>query len=487
MKSHRRPIAFLLPALCTAFLTLNVPPLLGGQDLPRKIDEIAEAEAKYDLFSGTVLVAKNGRIVYAKAFGKANKEYDIPNVLESKFNISSVQKSFIATLIMQLHQEGKIDLTDPLTKYFPDCPYKTANQIQIKNLLNHTSGLGDYRDNEEYQAHFETYTCIDDVLPLVFGQEPAFAPGERFRYSNAGVLLLKAIIERVEGTKLKHALEKRILHPTGMYDTKLLRGGDLLSHRATAYALADAGDSYVRVLSEPSAYGGGGIYTTVLDLLKFDQALYGEELLNEETKKIMFTPVEPSPDYAYGWQVVQFGGTTVVYHSGSSGGFNSEFRRYPEMGYTLIVLSNYRGAAFELANKVDSMLFGLPYSVATELDLHFRRGMFYQEREDYAMAIKFFLKNISSVEAHLPSLYQSARSRILGEFDQEKAIEELDLYIELADESTRPPVAAAWWRRGIANEQLGRMKQAVKCYKTSLKLDPGFELAQEALSRLETN
>jgi CubicO group peptidase (beta-lactamase class C family) len=478
-----------LPTLIalTGFLVLTGAPARADQSLPEKIDAIVEAEASLDLFSGTVLVAKDGRIVHARAFGEANKEYDIPNVLESKFNISSVQKTFIATVIMQLFQEGKIDLDDPLTKYFPECPYTTARQMRIRHLLNHTSGLGDYRDNEEYQSQSESYTGIDDVLPLVFKQEPAFAPGERFRYSNAGVLILKAIIEKTEGMKLREALEKRILQPLGMSDTRLLRAGDLLPHRATAYALAADGETYVRVLAEPSAYAGGGIYTTVLDLLKFDQALYGEKLLTKETKRIMFTPVEPSENYAYGWQIVQFGGTTVIYHGGGSGGFNSEFRRYPELGYTLIVLSNYQGAAFELANRIDRLLVGLPYSVATEADLYFRRGMLFQEREEYSAAIGLFQKNIRGAETHLPSLYQSARSRILGEFDQEKAIENLDLYIELADEASQPSIAAAWWRKGVAYEQLGQMKQALASHKKSLELDPGFGPAQEALARLEAD
>lgn len=485
MRSLRRLVTSWVVAICVALLVMQAPPAFGEQGLPQRIDEIAEAEARHDLFSGTILVAKNGAIVYARAFGEANKEYDIPIVLESKFNISSIQKTFVATLIMQLHAEGKISLTDSLTKFFPDCPYESAAQIQIKHLLNHTSGLGAYRDNETYRANSETYTCIDDVLPLVFGQEPGFAPGERFRYSNAGVLLLKAIIEKVEGTKLKAALERRILLPLGMYDTTMFRGGELLSHRATAYALDDDGETYRRMLTEPSAYAGGGIYTTVLDLLKFDQALYDEELLDDETKAVMFTPVEPSLDYAYGWQVDRVGDQTVVHHGGSSGGFSSAFRRYPQPGYTLVVLSNYRDAAFELANKVERLLVGLPYAVATKRDADFRRGMFHQQKERYEKAIEVFARNLKGEAPHLPSLYQSARSRILGEFDQRTAIEQLDRYIELADESTQPTAAAAWWRKGIANEQLGRMKQAVECHRTSLKLDPGFELAQEALARLE--
>lgn len=160
------------------------------------VSEIVEAEVGYDLFSGTVLVAKDGRVIYSGAFGDANKETGDRIMLDTRFNISSVQKIFIATLIMQLHQEGLMSLDDPLTKYFPQCPWESAEQIRLRYLLNHTSGLADYRDNEEYQKNCDNYTCINDVLPLVWKYPPAFTPGERFEYSNAGVLLLKGIIER---------------------------------------------------------------------------------------------------------------------------------------------------------------------------------------------------------------------------------------------------------------------------------------------------
>jgi CubicO group peptidase (beta-lactamase class C family) len=172
---------------------------------------------------------------------------------------------------MQLYQEDLIDLRDPLTKYYPECPWKAAGQIQLRYLLNHTSGLGDYRDNEEYQRKCDTYTNIDNVLPLVWKYKPAFTPGERFEYSNAGVLLLKGIIERVTGKKLAEVIKERIWDPLGMKNTTFYVGGDSLNRKAIAYSLTADGESYGRVLGEPSAYAGGGIYTTVGDLLKFDQ------------------------------------------------------------------------------------------------------------------------------------------------------------------------------------------------------------------------
>ncbi len=459
----------------------------GSSQLHERVAEIVDAEAKYDLFSGAVLVAQDGNIIYAGGVGEENKEYGIPNTPETKFNISSVQKTFIGTLIMQLCQDGVISLDDPIKKFYPECPWQAAGEVYVGNLLNHTSGLGDYRDNAEYQANADNYTSIDEVLPLVFKlEEPTkYVPGGRVRYSNTGVLLAKGIIERVTGKKLNEVLNKRILKPLGMTNTTLFVGGQLLKNRATAYRLAGDGQSYLRVLGEPSAYAGGGIYTCVLDLLKFDQALYGEDLLSEEYRNIMFTPAEGIP-FAYGWIVTEFGGTTVVYHGGGSGGFNSEFRRYPEKGYTVIVLSNYEGAAYELANKIDCMLLGLPYAIATEHDRDFRLGMTCQEGNSYTGAIEHFEKNILTGQPHMPSLYQSARTRLLGEFEQAKAIELLDRYISLADESTRPSIAAAWWRKGVAHEQLGNTEQAIACHEKCLELDETFEDAREALDRLKS-
>jgi len=112
--------------------------------------------------------------------------------------------------------------------------------------------------------------------------------------------------------------------------------------------------------------------------------------------------------------------------------------------------------------------------------------MYYQlQQEDYEKALEFFGKSLKGDEPHLPSLYQSARTRIIGEFDQETAIEELDRYIKLADENTRPSIAAAWWRKGVAYEQLEKTKNAIKCYEKSLELDPKFEHAKESLQKIK--
>jgi len=446
--------------------------LFGDELIVKKIDEIVKADAKYDLFSGSVLVAQDGKIIYTKGFGKANKEYHIPIVPETRFNISSVQKSFIATLIMQLYQEDKIALTDSLNKFFPECPYAMAGQIQIKHLLNHTSGLGNYRDHDEYKVQAGNIQSITEVLPIVYKDEPSFKPGEKFRYSNTGVLFLKAIIEKVTGKKLSQVFKQYIWQPLGMDNTTMFCEGDLLPNRASAYLLAEDGKKYIRSLGEPAHYAGGGIYTTVLDLFKFDQALYGDGLLSEENKKIMFTPVEPSRMYAYGWIVVPFGGTTVIYHGGESGGFSSEFRRYPEKGHTIIVLSNYAGAAFELANKIDCMLLGLPYSVATESEFYYRRGLQHQRRGSYenaclsyekALALSKKDKNAEKIEREIQNKINNIGYRYVEQDDYIKAINVFKLNVTHFPESYNvyDSLAEAYMKKGDRRQAIENFKKAI--------------------------
>ncbi len=476
-------IARVSSLVCCVIMALATG-LFAEPTVHSRIAGIVEAEAQYDLFSGTVLVARDGKIIFARGCGEANKEYSVLNTLETRFNIGSIQKTLIGTVTMQLFAEGKLDLDDPITRYYPDCPWEVAGDIRIRNLLNHTSGLEDYRESDEYQMNADSYGSIEDVLPLIYAAGPTKDVNVEFQYSNAGVLLLKGIIEQVAGMNLKQAMHQRIFDPLGMDNTTFMKGGEMLPHRASAYRLSDDATSYLRELHEPSAYSGGGIYTTVLDLLKFDQALYADDLLTGEYRNTMFTPVAPVPFYACGWIVVPFGGTTVVYHNGGSGGFSSEFRRYPEKGYTIIVLSNYPEAASELANKIDCMLFGEPFTVATAAGRDHTRGMQAQGNEFYETAVEFFERNVTGDDPHMPSLYQAARTRIMGEFDQQTALEFLDRYIALADESTEPSIAAAWWRKGVVYEQLGDTDKAVTCHERSLELDDEFENAREALTRL---
>jgi len=485
MKKSIQHLKSVFPALMIAGILWFAVPVSGDASLMDTIDKIVKAQEQYDLFSGTVLVAEHGKILYTAAAGYANMDHRVSNRLETRFNIGSIGKTFTAVLIMQLVQAEKIKLTDPLKKYLPDFPFPEGEKIQIKHLLNHSAGLDNYMAHEDYQAKKDELRKISDVLPLIYGQKPLFQPGEKFSYSNSGMVVLGAVIEKISGMAYGDYLKEKILDPLGMRDTALAYTEDVMPGRATGYNNIYKSSYQAETLREMPAFSDGGLYTTVIDLLKFDQALYSEALLNETSRKIMFTPEGPNKNFAYGWIVVPFGGTTVIYHGGGCPGFTAEFRRYPEKGYTLIVLSNYYISAFDLTNTLEAVLLGLPYAMPSRFDLNYRRGMYYQEgHQEYKKSLEYFDKNLGDSEPHLPSLYQSARSKLLGEFDQEKAIEELDRYIQLADTGTEPSIAAAWWRKGVAYEQLGRTKQAIESYQESLSLDADFKQSKEALERL---
>jgi CubicO group peptidase (beta-lactamase class C family) len=449
-----------------------------------KIDEIVQAEVKYDLFSGAVLVAENGETIYAGAFGDADKDHQVANMLTTRFNIGSIGKIFTATLIMQLAQNGEIGLSDPLSKYLPDCPYAEKDRIQIGHLLNHSSGLGNYMEHEDYEAKRPTLRQISDVLPLIYDEEPLFEPGEDHSYSNSAMVVAGAIIEEVTGMSYKDYLRQQILDPLRMEDSGIIYPEEVAANRATGYKRLGDGTYRVEVLGEPPAFSDGGLYSTVLDMLKFDQAMYGEDLLAEAYKEKMFTPEGPDRYAGYGWGVVPWGGTLVLMHSGGCPGFNADFRRYPEKGLTIIVLSNYYDGAFEMTNTIEALLLDLDYSLASEFTPDYREGLHQQRHEDYEKAVEQFERNIQGENPHLPSLYQSARSRILGQFRLKEAIQDLDRYIELAGERTQPSIAAAWWRKGVAYEGLGDTEMAIKCYEKSLQMDSDFEEAKAALKRL---
>ena len=271
---------------------LGVMLLVGGaqaQSLAAEIDTVMAEYARLDQFSGTVLVARGGDILYAEAFGEANKDHHVANILETRFNIGSIGKTFTGVAIMQLVERGALELDAPVVRYLPDFPYGDA--ITIHHLLSHTSGLSNYMAHPDYRASMPRLRDIDDFLPLIYDQQLVFdTPGEAFAYSNSGIVVLGAVIERLTGAPYEEYLRDNILGPTGMTDTGVNFWDEVVPNRAVGYTRGLSGDVSSDILRVPPASADGGLETTVLDLLKFDRALYGDQLLSEPSKTRMFTP-----------------------------------------------------------------------------------------------------------------------------------------------------------------------------------------------------
>ena len=452
--------------------------------MSRKIAAIATAQSDLEMFSGTVLVARNGKVLYTGAFGKANKDNRVPNKLETRFNIGSIGKTFTAVAVMQLVQNGKLQLADNLGKFYPECPFAEKKTITVYHLLTHTSGLGNYFEHREFMARMDTLRTVSDTLPLIFSQKPAFAAGERFQYSNSGMFLLGGIIEKVSGLPYSEYIRQYIFVPCDMMASGIVQEEEILPDRAIGYSQNADGSFTANILVVPPAFSDGGLRTTVGDMLKFDQALVGEALLSALSKQIMFASSSQKPTYACGWETKEFFGQRYVGHSGGTDGVEAFFYRFIDSGYTVIVLSNYHNGAEELTTSIMALLFGKPYSLPTAIDANFRLGYRLQGEKKLQDAAKILARNLATDPPHLLSLFFAANVRIRGGFEVETALNYLDRYLRLAGTDSFPPASIVWQQKGNAFEKLGRRKEAIRAFERSLALDPQNQAAREKLKKL---
>ena len=473
-------------ALALATLLAIPSPVLAGRSAvqAQNIEALVARHAELDLFSGTVIVADHGKVVYAGAHGEANKDHRIPNRLDTSYNIGSIGKALTAVAIMQLVEAGKLRLDDKLATFLPDFPFPEKDTITIQQLLNPSAGLGDYMAHEDYKRKMSSIESIADILPLVYAQKPLFAPGERFGYSNSGMVVLGAIIEKTSGLSYPDYLQQRIFKPAGMTNSHLAQEDDLLANRSIGYTIQPDGGFRTNVREIMPASADGGLHTTAPDLLRFDQALNGDVLLNADSRQRMFTPVGPAPFLASGWFTKRVDGHLAVGHGGGAPGINAEFRRYPDDGITMIVLSNYDMGATPLAEAIEKSLFGLPYALPTKVDADYTRAEQFIEQGHAPAALAILDRLAAAEQPHLPSLYAGAKLRIGGKVEAEQAVTALSRYIALAGTDAQPSRAAAWWRKGNAYELMGKIAEARASYEQSLQLDPNDEDVRQSLQKL---
>ena len=329
-------------------------------------------------FSGVVLMARDGHVLFEKAYGLANRELDVPNKLETKFQLGSVTKQFTAMAVMILVEREKVRLADSICDYVENCPRAWAG-ITLKHLLTHTSGIPsftDFADNDRYERL--------PMTPLAtierFRDKPLdFAPGERFTYSNSGYLLLGYIIERASGEKYEDFLRENIYEPLGMIDSGYDHPRIILKDRASGYSKEHGRVRNATYMEMDTPFAGGSMYSTVGDLLRWDQALYTEKLISQKMFNQAFTPFEgPYPKgwwwrhrYGFGWFLTKWFGRSLIWHDGGTSGFSSAILRYPEDRTLVVVLENMEALDEEdyydvhvdhlvVANGLSAIVFGLP-------------------------------------------------------------------------------------------------------------------------------
>lgn len=336
------------------FLILVLLPVVAGTLCAmneKEVDLLFQDFSGPDTPGAAVMVIKGGAIVFEKAYGTAVLEKHIPCTTQTNFRLASLTKQFTAMSILLLAERGKLSLGDSITRYLPEFPVY-GRSITIQQILTHTSGLIDY---EDVIPEGTTLQLNDrDVLTLLMKQDHTyFPPGEKFRYSNSGYALLALITEAVSGETFPAFLQHHIFEPLGMTASlAYVAGFAEIPHRAYGYARGANGWEPSDQSLTSAVLGDGGIYSSVADLFKWDQALYGEKLVSEKTKSRAFTAESVVSDfegsgYGFGWYIGKRDGIADFWHYGSTCGFSSRIHRFPAKRLTVIVLTNRRDAAID--------------------------------------------------------------------------------------------------------------------------------------------
>jgi len=340
---------------------------MSEADAVKEIETHVAKAAAEDRFSGVVLVAKGDRVIFNKAYGLADKANNIPNKLDTKFNLGSMNKMFTSVAIAQLVQAGKLTYDTTLAKVLPEYPNKEiAAKITIHQLLTHTSGLGDFFKPEFFQNRGK-YRNPKDYFPIFANDALRFEPGKSWSYSNAGFIVLGAVVENASGENYFDYIRDHIYKAAGMKDSGSYAVYDIVPNLGTGYTRFDNGDpldieprrNNAMTLPMQGSSAGGG-YSTAPDLLKFAQALRANKLVSAElTEKLTSGKVDTpmGAKYGYGFMDKSVEGKSVRGHGGGAPGINSYLDIFWDGSYTVIVQGNYDPpAAQDLGGKITQFL-----------------------------------------------------------------------------------------------------------------------------------
>jgi len=309
----------------------------------------------------SLAIIKDGKVFYSKAYGMADLETHAPATTSTNYRLASVTKQFTAMAVMMLVDRGKLSLDSRLTDVLPGAP-AYLHEVKIRHLLNHTSGIVDY---EDLIPESQTVQVLDkDVLSLLRSIDSVYFPaGAKFKYSNSGYSLLALVVESISGQPFAEFLKNNIFTPLGMDHTLAYQQGvSTVAKRAFGYSRTDTGFVRTDQSVTSAVLGDGGIYSSVDDLFRWDQALYGESLVRSSLYEQAITPGRLNDGsrttYGFGWFIESHTQSTWYLHEGSTRGFRNAILRIPDKQFTVIILTNRNeGEPSQIARKiVDLML-----------------------------------------------------------------------------------------------------------------------------------
>lgn len=438
-----------------------------------KIDDLVKQYLDLDIFSGTVLVAQDGKIIYNKAFGLANRKENIPNTLQTKFDIGSINKAFTKVIILQLIQEGKIKPDDKLGKYLEGFPKEASEKITIEQLIGHRSGYGDYMEDPGFFDRPKSQQTMEAITEIIKKMPLMFEPGSDWNYSNAGYILLGDIIEKVTGKSYYDNVKERIIKPLNMSGAVVDSAKEMATNRAVGYMKTMRGElednEGILLIPTPA----GGFIMNGEDLLKFMEAyLFSDKLVKPEALKY---------DDFYGFleKLKKEGGAIPI--AGGFEGANAIALNDLKNHMVIIVLANMdEPVAEQLAkgiyNIVNNKAPEKPSIPALQnvYSAYKKNGLDYLRQHFEELSSNFSPMQPKDV------LLNQMGYNLLFSGEIEDAVDIFKLNTELF-----PDIGNCWDSYGEALLKKGDKKGALAAYRKALSINPNIPSSQEAVKKLE--
>lgn len=334
------------PALLLLLLLALQPAALaqtGDADVAGALDEVMSKAYPADEPGAAVIVVRDGKTLLRKGYGMADMELGVRVEPDMVFRLGSITKQFTAVAIMMLAEQGKLALTDDVTKFLPDYP-TGGKAITVEHLLTHTSGIKSYTSMKSWLSMWRKDFTVQELIDL-FKNEPAdFAPGERWSYNNSGYILLGAIIEKVSGQSYEEFVRRNIFEPLGMKQSYYGSATRLIPRRVPGYSRGPGGFENAQYLSMTQPYAAGSLLSTVDDLALWDAALYTDRPVKQASLARAFTPYVLKgggpTDYGYGWGKSSYEGHDIIEHGGGIHGFSTYALRVPDRRVFVAILAN---------------------------------------------------------------------------------------------------------------------------------------------------
>jgi CubicO group peptidase (beta-lactamase class C family) len=341
-------------------LLLVTLPVLFGADKAGQLDAVVARYHELGLFNGSALVADQGQAILRKGYGEANMEWHIANTPDTRFRLGSITKQFTAALVLQMVEQGQLDLAAPVARYLPDYPKQTGDRVTIHQLLNHTSGIPGYTELPEFGRTARLPQKPAEFLKMFSRLDLLFDPGAKFSYSNSGYFLLGVILEKVSGKPYELLLRERIFDPLGMKQSGYDSTRPLLEKRAAGYDSTFDGYVNTAYLDMGEPYSAGSLYSSAGDLQIWAESLFGSgKVLSASSKEKMFTP--GLANYGYGLFIHKEASLTTIEHGGGINGFNTYIARDIESKRLYVLLNNTGGAPLpEMVIALRAVLDGKP-------------------------------------------------------------------------------------------------------------------------------